>query len=324
MRNRAISSLVAIAALSLLPAASFALESYDQNFEGLLQSSPTALAEDGWLVYGNVFTPDTTYIYGYGPFPAPNHSLAFCQIVLGQGGPEQGEQVLSVFSDYENGDHAVGNLIESNVYQEQVIDAADVGSIWRFAFQRKRGNITGATTAKAFIKTLDPGAGYQMTNFITKDMTTIPETWAADTLEIAIDVTLVDQLLQIGFMNTATYYEASGIFYDNLAFDWAGSVDVPERQEPWRVALHQNAPNPFAGSTRIEFSLAQPGHVELSILDIAGRQVAVLSRGDRAAGSHQVSWNGLTSAGRRAPGGTYWYVLRTQAGAMSGRMILAQ
>ncbi len=324
MRSRVIPTLVAAVVLSLLPAASLALEPYEQNFEGLLQSSPTALAQDGWLVYGNVFTPDTTYIYGYGPFPAPNHSLAFCQIALGQGGPEQGEQVLSVFSDYENIGHASGNLIESNVYQEQVIDAADVGSIWSFVFQRKRGNIAGATTAKAFIKTLDPSQGYLMTNFITKDMTAIPETWAADTLVIRIRAGLENQLLQIGFMNTATYYEGSGIFYDNLAFNWTGSVDVPETQASWRTILRQNAPNPFDRSTRIGFSLAQSEQVELSIVDVTGRQIAVLSRGERAAGPHQVFWNGLTSEGGRAPGGAYWYVLKTRAGEMSGRMILAR
>ncbi len=324
MRNRVFHSLVAAALLGLLPAASFALEPYEQNFEELIQSSSTALAEDGWLVYGNVFTPDTTFIYGYGPFPAPNHDLAFCQIVLGEGGPEQGEQQLSVFSDYENGDHAVGNLIESNVYQEQTITSADIGSIWRFSFQHKRGNIEGASTAQAFIKTLDPGAGYQLTNLITADMTSVPDTWDGSSLVIVIDETLENQLLQIGFLNMATNYEGSGIFYDNLIFEWVGDVGVAEDPVVQIASLRQNAPNPFERATRIEFSLEKPKHVELSVLDITGRRVAVLSSGERAAGDHHVLWNGLTSDGRRAPGGMYWYVLRTDAGTMSGRMILAQ
>ena len=324
MRNRVIHYVMAAVALSLIPSASLALEPYYQNFEGLDQSSPTALSDDGWLVYGNVFTPDSTYIYGYGPFPAPNHALAFCQIALGEGGEEQGQQVLNVFSDYENGDHGNGNLIESNIYQEQLIVAGDIGSIWRFVFQHKRGNIEGASTAQAFIKTLDPSQGYLTTNLITVDMTSIADTWAADSLVIAIDESLEDQLLQIGFSNIAANYEGSGIFYDNLAFDWIGTVDVPEGQEPRLATLRQNAPNPFDLTTRIDFSLDQPGHAELSVLDITGRRVVTLSTGDHAAGRHQAIWSGLGEDGHPAPSGMYWYVLRTATSEMSGRMILTQ
>ncbi len=105
------------------------------------QTSLTALSDDGWLVYGNVFTSGGTYLYGYGPFPAPNTGQAFCQVVVGEGGTEQGAQQLVVFSDYNNTDHASGRLIESNVYQEQVVGPGDVGEIWRFSFQAKRGNL---------------------------------------------------------------------------------------------------------------------------------------------------------------------------------------
>lgn len=322
MRNTVIQFAMAAVMLSLIPSASLAIEPYYQTFEELDQSSPTALSDDGWLVFGNVFTPDSTYIYGYGPFPAPNHDLAFCQIALGESGEEQGEQVLSVFSDYENVDHGNGNLIESNVYHEQLIVADDIDEIWRFAFQHKRGNIEGQSTAQAFIKTLDPSQGYLTTNLITVDMTSIPDTWAADTLLIAIDETLENQLLQFGFSNIATNYEGSGIFYDNLSFEMIGTVDVPEGQHSTLAVLKQNAPNPFDLTTRIGFSLEQPGFAELSVLDVTGRRMATLAKGDLAAGSHQVTWNGQTDDGLPAPSGTYWYVLRTETGEMSGRMIL--
>jgi hypothetical protein len=324
MRSHTVRYLVAALALSLIPAASLALEPYFQNFEELDASSPTALADDGWLVYGNVFTPDTTFIYGYGPYPAPNHDLAFCQIVLGEGGPEQGEQVLSVFSDYENTAHASGDLVESNVYQEQTISAEDIGDIWRFVFQHKRGNIEGSSSAAAFIKTLDPDQGYLLTNFITADMTSIPDTWGADSLLIVIDESLENQLLQIGFMNLATNYEGSGIFYDNLAFEQVGNVAVPEVQENLSAALGQNSPNPFAGDTRIDFSLEQPARVKLSVLDITGRRVAVLAQGALGAGNHHALWDGRTADGRLAPSGAYWYVLRTEGGEISARMIRMQ
>jgi hypothetical protein len=199
--------------------ASSALTPYSQDFEGLDQGNVDALADDGWLVFGNVFDSGMVYLYGYGPFPAPNVGDAFCAIVIGEGGPEQGMQQLSVFSDYNNPDHGLGYYIESNVFQEQTVDAGAVGQTWVFNFDAKLGNLTGQTTALAFIKTLDPGAGYAMTNFITVDMTSIPTTWSSYSLSIDIDASLEGQILQIGFSNTATLYEGSGVFYDNIEFD---------------------------------------------------------------------------------------------------------
>lgn len=221
-----------VASLSCLtPVASLALAPYSQDFELLDQGDVNALANDGWLVYGNVFGPDWTYWYGYGPFPAPNDGAAFCAIVIGEGGASQGDQQLSVFSDYNNPDHGVGAHIEANVYQEQTISADDVGATWIFDFEAKLGNLAGETTALAFIKTLDPGAGYQMTNFITEDMTQTPVTWTSYSLSIVIDATLVGQILQIGFANTATNYEGSGVFYDNIDFYMDGST--PAHSVTW-------------------------------------------------------------------------------------------
>ncbi len=218
--------LAVVSLACLTPMASYGLTPYSQDFELLDQTDPNALADDGWLVFGNVFDPGWTYLYGYGPFPAPNEGSAFCAIVVGEGGPEQGQQQISVLSDYNNTDHGLGYWIESNVFQEQTITADDVGQTWIFAFDAKLGNLTGQTTALAFIKTLDPGAGYQTTNFITEDMTQTPVTWTSYSLSLEIDDTLVDQILQIGFSNTATNYEGSGVFYDNIDFDMDGPTPV--------------------------------------------------------------------------------------------------
>jgi hypothetical protein len=208
-------------ALWMLPATAWAdLTPYSQDFEGmeLATAGSTALSDDGWLVFGNVYAPGGGYLYGYGPFPAPNDGAAFCAVVTGQGGVPQGDRQLSVFSDYNNGDHGNGNLIESNVFQEQTVGAADVGSTWTFEFDAKLGNLVSPSTAAAFIKTLDPGAGYALTNFVTADMTTIPTTWDTYSVSLAIDATLPGQIFQFGFLNVATNYDGSGVFYDNVSF----------------------------------------------------------------------------------------------------------
>ncbi len=263
MTPRATAILAVMALACALPAASWAITPYSQNFEGLNQADPAALANDGWVVYGNVSSPSGTYLYGYGPFPAPNDGSGFCQLTTGEGGTEQGALQLVVYSDYQNADHANGNIIESNVYHEQTIEAGDVGTTWTFAFQAKLGNIEGASTAAAFLKTLDPDNGYALTNYITTDMTSIPATWNGYEVSITVDASLAGQLLQFGFVNTATYYEGSGIFYDNLDFHQGADVAVPDATEFAGNALRQNHPNPFNPRTEIDFSLARTGTVSL-------------------------------------------------------------
>jgi len=216
---RRLPTALAAAFLFLAPTVSQAnLAIYGQSFEGLVQADPAALANDGWLVFGNVFSPDhSVYYYGYGPFPAPNGGPGFCAIANGQGGPLQGAQQLVVYSDYNNGDHNNGNLIEANVFHEQTIGAADVGSTWTFSFDAKHGDLVSPSTALAFIKTLAPPT-YAMTNFLTVDMTSIPTTWGLYWISIPITGSLVGQILQFGFANTTTHYVPSGVFYDNVNF----------------------------------------------------------------------------------------------------------
>jgi hypothetical protein len=115
---------------------------YTQDFESLVQDSPTALSDDGWVVFGNAFEPDgETLAYGYGPNPAPNPGEGFCAIAASQGGVDQGANQLSIYSDYANQDHAIGRRIEANTFQERTITAADVGTTIIFNFDAKRGNI---------------------------------------------------------------------------------------------------------------------------------------------------------------------------------------
>lgn len=323
MRLRA-TAVAAAVLLLVVPAASRAdLTPYSQDFETLVQSDPAALANDGWLVFGNVFDPTgTTYLYGYGPFPAPNTGAAFCAIDVGQGGPPQGSQQLSVYSDYNNTDHGLGYRIESNVFHEQTIGAADVGNTWVFQFDAKRGNLAGSSTALAFIKTLSPPT-YVLTNFITLNTTAIPTTWGTYSVFITVDASLVGQVLQFGFLSNATNYESSGIFYDNLSWG-QGVTSVPDLRRPARFELQAAAPNPFRQSTRVAFSLERGGVMDLGVYDVTGRRVATLAAGYAAPGSHVADWDGRTDAGRPAPVGIYRYVLQVDGVRRSRSVVLAR
>ena len=110
-----------------------------------------------------------------------------------------------MFSDYNNNAaHSAGNIVESNVFQEFTIGPADIGSIWEFSFDAKMGDIASPSTAIAFIKTLDPGAGFALTNFINIDTTALPDTWGRYSLSIDLSDPALSQLLQIGFAATTT------------------------------------------------------------------------------------------------------------------------
>jgi hypothetical protein len=233
MTSRA-TTLVAAALLLLLPVASSAqLGTYTQNFESLGLSDPAALSGNGWVVYGNVFDPThSTYYYGYGSFPAPNPGGGFSALVSGQGGAAQGAQQLSIYNDYNNSDHANGNLIEANVYREMTVAAGDVGKVAAFKFEAKHGNWTGGSaTCAAFIKTLNPAAGWATTNYITSDMTNAPQAWGTYTITLPISAALVGQILQFGFTSTATHYDPSVIFYDNIYF--TPDATTPVRGHTW-------------------------------------------------------------------------------------------
>lgn len=318
-------TLLAAALLVALPGAGqAALSPYTQSFEGLVLAAPTALSGDGWIVYGNVYSADhATYFYGYGPYPAPNAGSAFCALAAGQGGPEQGTQQLSVYSDYNNTDHALGRQIESNVYREQAITAGDVGNIWTFQFDAKLGNLVAPSTALAFIKTLNPAAGWATTNFVSVNTTAIPTTWNTYTASLTIDAGLVGQILQIGFSNTATGYLSSAVFYDNVVWHQTGTTGVGDPAAR-ALDLRPAAPNPFVASTRLDFTLPQRGFAEVGVFDVAGRRVATLFRGEADAGPHVATWDGRTADGGLAPAGVYHGVLQTAAGRVTRSLVLAR
>ena len=86
-------------------------------------------------------------------------------------------------------------------------------------------------------------------------------------------------------------------------------LDAPGSGSGARVALANN-PNPARGGTDLHFELAADERVELSLYDVSGRQVRSLVKASLAAGPHNVHWDGLDTAGRRAGPGVYLARLR--------------
>ncbi len=77
---------------------------------------------------------------------------------------------------------------------------------------------------------------------------------------------------------------------------------------PAELALRDNYPNPFNGSTRLEFALPATATVRLSVYNLLGQRVEVLRQGTLNAGIHQVDWRPHQHAS-----GMYWAVLEVES-----------
>ncbi len=84
---------------------------------------------------------------------------------------------------------------------------------------------------------------------------------------------------------------------------------------PQSFTLKHNRPNPFNTSTVIQYDLAEPGSVVLTVYDLLGREIKTLANGFQGLGIHDVSWNGTDSNGNHVSSGIYLYTL--QAGGRS-------
>ena len=81
------------------------------------------------------------------------------------------------------------------------------------------------TTAQAFVKTLDPNAGFATTNNIVFDTTDLPETWGTYTVTLDLsDPALEGQILQFGYQTLAKDFQPAGNFYDNNVAAVAGYI----------------------------------------------------------------------------------------------------
>jgi hypothetical protein len=79
---------------------------------------------------------------------------------------------------------------------------------------------------------------------------------------------------------------------------------------PTQFALGSVLPNPARGPMQVAFGLPAEARVSLSVVDLQGREVAVLARGDYAPGWHFAKWDGRTRDGAAGAG---LYFVRYQA-----------
>jgi hypothetical protein len=82
---------------------------------------------------------------------------------------------------------------------------------------------------------------------------------------------------------------------------------------PLEVTIFSNYPNPFQGTTNINFELSGQMTVTLEVYDLLGRKVASLVDGEALSGKQDVQWNGGEANGQ--------YIARLSAIAADGTVI---
>ena len=87
------------------------------------------------------------------------------------------------------------------------------------------------------------------------------------------------------------------------------------------LALDPVAPNPTRGPSRFRLALPDAGRIRLDILDVAGREVAVLAEGFEPAGRREFTWDGKAGRGF-APAGLYFVRLQAAGRVLTRRFTL--
>ncbi len=104
---------------------------------------------------------------------------------------------------------------------------------------------------------------------------------------------------------------------------WSGSARIDggivKSNVPTEYSLSQNYPNPATSFTNISFTIPENDHVRLSIYNIQGEEVMVISNGQMNQGTHlfQINVDSL-------PHGVYFYRLNSDQIKMTKRMVIGR
>jgi hypothetical protein len=128
------------------------------------------------------------------------------------------------------------------------------------------------------------------------------------------------------YTDTGGWINVTGADFIMRVFGVSLTSGADENREtntiPFRLQIIGNFPNPFNSETEIRFLAPSAGYVELGIFDLAGRKVKTLYDENIRAGENFIIWSGADDFGNPVSSGVYFYQLRVQQGARTGKMLL--
>jgi plastocyanin len=88
-------------------------------------------------------------------------------------------------------------------------------------------------------------------------------------------------------------------------------------EQPDRLKVKQNFPNPFNHSTTIGYALAQNDFVSIKVFDILGEELATIVNGKEFAGYHEIKFDAAN-----LPSGIYFYKVQSRNATQIKKMLL--
>lgn len=102
-------------------------------------------------------------------------------------------------------------------------------------------------------------------------------------------------------------------------FDWEISTSTETgKEQPSKLQLSQNFPNPFNPRTVVEYYLPETMEVNLTVFNAVGQQVAVLAKNSlQKTGTHRITFDASF-----LPSGIYFYQLKAETFSLTRKMTL--
>lgn len=153
-------------------------------------------------------------------------------------------------------------------------------------------------TMTLFISNLS-GQTFTVSGKVTNKITNLP-----------IDSAMIEFINKSNMFDRDTIFtDAFGNFTHNITLSNVSGEILPEN-----ISLSQNYPNPFNPSTKIDFTIPQPGEVKIFVYDILGKEIDSRTFYLNA-GSYTIDWFSKGSAG------VYIYAIEHQNIRISKKMI---
>ena len=107
------------------------------------------------------------------------------------------------------------------------------------------------------------------------------------------------------------------------ATDLFGPLKATAGSMALRSELGPVRPTPGSGNFQVDFTVPRPSNVRVSVLDIQGREVALLYNGMHGPGVYQAVWTGETPKGL-APAGMYFVRYKAPDKVLYSRLVLSR
>ncbi|MCZ7556550.1 MAG: T9SS type A sorting domain-containing protein [Bacteroidia bacterium] len=153
-----------------------------------------------------------------------------------------------------------------------------------------------------------------------------------DDLVVHFNAQAVSATLGLVATNDCVPVEITGMFYDGTPFSGTDILriinnspkDSPNGIAGFALQLDQNSPNPIVEATSFSYTLPAEGFMQLAVYNALGQKIATVAQGVQPAGSHMVSWNGLSDNGARVAPGVYLYRLETGSQSISKKLLISK